>query len=94
MLRAKCVEYGAKWRPGWVSCGPGYHGIALVAVLCYELIRLYHVYDYKSTCGAIGSSVLGLRPGLCGIHGHHLVMSSATGAVVRQMFGVSTGSVW
>lgn len=66
-------------------------GFALVAVLCYELIRLYHVYDYKSFIQSIAGP---LYPVFDLVYTVFMViilavMSSATGAVVQQMFGVS-----
>lgn len=43
------VEYGAKFGAmGWLSGLATFVGFALVAILSFELIRLYKVYDFKS----------------------------------------------
>ena len=43
------VEYGAKYGAmGWLSGFATFVGFALVAILSFELIRLYKVYDFKS----------------------------------------------
>lgn len=86
------VEYGAKFGAyGWYAGLGIMLGFALVAVLCYELIRLYHVYDYKSFIQSIAGP---LYPVFDLVYTVFMViilavMSSATGAVVQQMFGVS-----
>ena len=86
------VEYGAKFGAyGWYAGLGIMAGFALVAVLCYELIRLYHVYDYKSFIQSIAGP---LYPVFDLVYTVFMViilavMSSATGAVVQQMFGVS-----
>lgn len=54
------VEYGAKFGAyGWYAGLGIMLGFALVAILCYELIRLYHVYDYKSFIEAIAGPFTG-----------------------------------
>lgn len=86
------VEYGAKFGAyGWYAGLGIMLGFALVAVLCYELIRLYHVYDYKSFIEAIAGPLYRVFDLVYAVFMVIIlaVMSSATGAVVQQMFGVS-----
>lgn len=81
------VEYGAKFGAmGWLSGLATFVGFALVAILSFELIRLYKVYDFKSFLKELIGPLY---------HVFDLVyllfmviiiavMSSATGAVVEQ----------
>lgn len=86
------VEYGAKFGAmGWLSGLATFVGFALVAILSFELIRLYKVYDFKSFLKELIGPLY---------HVFDLVyllfmviiiavMSSATGAVVEQMTGLN-----
>lgn len=86
------VEYGAKFGAyGWYAGLAILVGFSLVAVLCFELIRLYKVYDFKSFIQSIAGPLYHLFDVVYALFMVIIlaVMASATGNVVKEMFGVS-----
>lgn len=86
------VEYGAKYGAmGWLSGFASFIGFSLMAILSFEMVRLFKLYDFKSLLKAlIGPfyrlfDVVYIMLMLIII----AVMSSATGAIVEQMTGLN-----
>lgn len=86
------VEYGAKYGAmGWLSGLATFVGFALVAILSFELIRLYKVYDFKSFLKQLIGPLYHVFDVVYLLFMVIIiaVMSSATGAVVEQMTGLN-----
>lgn len=86
------VEYGAKYGSmGWLSGLASFIGFSVMAILSFEMIRLFRLYDFKSLL----KSLIGPFYRLFDIAYVMLmliiiaVMSSATGAIVEQMTGLN-----
>ena len=86
------VEYGAKYGfMGWLSGLASFIGFSVMAILSFEMIRLFRLYDFKSLL----KSLIGPFYRLFDIAYVMLmliiiaVMSSATGAIVEQMTGLN-----
>lgn len=86
------MEYGGKFGAlGWYSGLATFLGFALVSILSFELIRLYKVYDFKSFLKSIVGPLYRVFDVVYILFMVIIiaVMSSATGAVVEQMTGLS-----
>lgn len=86
------MEYGGKFGAlGWYSGLATFLGFALVSILSFELIRLYKVYDFKSFLQSIVGPLYRVFDVVYILFMVIIiaVMSSATGAVVEQMTGLS-----
>lgn len=86
------MEYGGKFGAlGWWSGLATFLGFVLVSILSFELIRLYKVYDFKSFLQELIGPFYHLFDVVYMIFMVIIiaVMSSATGAVVEQMTGLS-----
>lgn len=86
------VEYGAKFGAmGWLSGLATFIGFAVVAILSFELIRLYKVYDFKSFLKELIGPLYHVFDVVYLLFMVIIiaVMSSATGAVVEQMTGLN-----
>ncbi len=86
------VEYGAKYGAmGWLSGFASFIGFSLMAILSFEMVRLFKLYDFKSLL----KSLIGPFYRLFDVVYIMLmliiiaVMSSATGAIVEQMTGLN-----
>ncbi|MGN0954303.1 YkvI family membrane protein [Dialister sp.] len=86
------VEYGAKYGAmGWLSGFASFIGFSLMAILSFEMVRLFKLYDFKSLL----KSLIGPFYHLFDVVYIMLmliiiaVMSSATGAIVEQMTGLN-----
>lgn len=86
------VEYGAKYGAmGWLSGFATFIGFAVVAILSFELIRLYKTYDFKSFLKELIGPFYHVFDVVYLLFMVIIiaVMSSATGAVVEQMTGLN-----
>lgn len=86
------VEYGAKFGAmGWLAGLGTLIGFALVAVLSFELIRLYKAYDYKAFIKEIAGPLWMLFDVVYLLFMVVIiaVMASATGSIVEQTLGLS-----
>ena len=86
------VEYEAKYGAmGWLSGFASFIGFSLMAILSFEMVRLFKLYDFKSLL----KSLIGPFYRLFDVVYIMLmliiiaVMSSATGAIVEQMTGLN-----
>ena len=86
------VEYGAKYGAmGWLSGFASFIGFSLMAILSFEMVHLFKLYDFKSLL----KSLIGPFYRLFDVVYIMLmliiiaVMSSATGAIVEQMTGLN-----
>ena len=86
------VEYRAKYGAmGWLSGFASFIGFSLMAILSFEMVRLFKLYDFKSLL----KSLIGPFYRLFDVVYIMLmliiiaVMSSATGAIVEQMTGLN-----
>ena len=86
------VEYGAKYGAmGWLSGFASFIGFSLMAILSFDMVRLFKLYDFKSLL----KSLIGPFYRLFDVVYIMLmliiiaVMSSATGAIVEQMTGLN-----
>ena len=86
------VEYGAKYGAmGWLSGFASFIGFSLMAILSFEMVRLFKLYDFKSLL----KSLIGPFYRLFDVVYIMLmliiiaVMSSATGAILEQMTGLN-----
>lgn len=86
------VEYGAKFGAiGWLAGLGTFLAFAVVAVLSFELIRLYKVYDYKSFIKEIGGPLWMVFDVVYFLFMVVIiaVMASATGSIVEQTLGLN-----
>ena len=86
------IEYGAKFGAlGWIAGLGIFLGFAIVAVLSFELIRLYKVYDYKSFIKEIAGPFWILFDIVYVVLLIIIiaVMASATGSIVEQTLGMN-----
>lgn len=86
------VEYGAKFGAmGWLAGIGTFIGFALVAILSFELIRLYKAYDYKSFIKEIAGPLWVVFDVVYILFMIVIiaVMASATGSIVEQTLGLN-----
>lgn len=86
------MEYGGKFGAlGWWSGLATLLGFTLVSILSFELIRLYHLYDFKSFLKELIGPLYRVFDVVYILFMVIIiaVMSSATGAVVEQMTGLN-----
>lgn len=86
------IEYGAKFGAnGWISGLFIFLTFGVIAVLTFELARLYKIYDYKSIVRAIAGPLWIVYDGIYFILLFLIisVMASATGEILQQTIGLN-----
>lgn len=86
------IEYGGKFGAyGWISGIFTFVAFAIIAVLTFELARIYHIYDYKSILKQIIGKAWPVYDILYVILLFLIIsiMASATGEILQQTVGLN-----